>query len=84
MSYHDLRVLIERLFARLNAANVVPSPGEVWAECIQDIHNLLELNEIRHEFTDLGNGIQLPKALKAARLLQNLRQRFDADGRANR
>lgn len=84
MSYHALRVLLEGLFARLNAANVVPSPGEVWADCFQDIHNLLELNGIRDEFTDLGNGIQLPKALEAARLLENLRQRFDADGRANR
>jgi superfamily II DNA or RNA helicase len=83
MSYHALGVLLEGLFARLNAANVVPSPDEVWADCIQDIHNLLELNEIRNEFTDLGNGIQLPKALEAARLLQNLRQRFDADGRTN-
>ena len=84
MSYHDLGDLLERLFARLNAANAVPSPTEVWADCVQDIHNLLESNGIREEFTDLGNGIQLPKALEAARLLQNLRQRFDADGRTNR
>jgi hypothetical protein len=83
MSYHDLRVLLEKLFARLNAANVVPSPGEVWADFAQDIHNLLELNGIREEFTDLGNGIQIPKALEAARLLQNLRQRFDANERAS-
>lgn len=83
MSYRDLGVLLEDLCARLNAANAVLSPNEVWAEYGQRINDLLMLIELKDEFTDLGNGIQLPKVLETARILGNLRQRFDADGTAN-
>ncbi len=37
MSYRDLRLLLESLFARLNAANAVPHPDEIWADYDQDI-----------------------------------------------
>lgn len=83
MSYTDLRALLEQIFSRLNSANGVPNPNEVWSEYAQNIYSLLGYDELQDEFTSLGNSIQLPKALEAARILKNLRQRFDADGRAN-
>ncbi len=76
MSYPALRVLLERLFAQLNAANAVPSPDAVWRDYATDINQLLNSDDVRGEFTSFGNNIELPKALEAARLLQNLRQRF--------
>lgn len=84
MSHCALGILLARLFAKLNAANAVPQPDEVWQELGQQINQLLEQDAIADKFfTNLGNNIQLPKALEAARILQQLRQRFNADGRAN-
>lgn len=74
MSYSALHSLLVRLFARLNAASTVPSPEELWEEYGHEINQLLELPEIRDEFTDLGNEIHLPKAIEAVRILRNLRQ----------
>ncbi|NEQ64875.1 MAG: hypothetical protein F6K21_05110 [Symploca sp. SIO2D2] len=75
MSYQDLRALLKRLFARLNDANGVPHPEDIWADYQRHINHLLSLNGITYKFTNLGNGIQLPKALEASRLLRNLHQR---------
>ena len=79
MSYRNLRALLERLFARLNAANAVPSPDEVARDYALHIDQVLRSDEVRKEFTSLGGDIQIPKALEAARILQHLRQRFDAN-----
>jgi len=77
MSYTNLCNLLERLFARVNAANAVPVPSEIWERYGDEITALLESPQIQNAFTPVGNGVQLPKPLEAARILQNLRQRLD-------
>jgi hypothetical protein len=79
MPYRALRNLVERIFSDLNAANVVPTPAEVWNAYASEIAPLLALPGVQGEFTVLGGGLWLPKALEAARVLQHLRQRFGPD-----
>jgi hypothetical protein len=54
MPYHALRNLVERIFSDLNAANVVPTPAEVWNAYASEIAPLLALPGVQGEFTVLG------------------------------
>ncbi|MDB9314988.1 DEAD/DEAH box helicase [Spirulina sp. CS-785/01] len=90
MPYHELYLLLDEVFAQLNTRNATLSPDEVWQIYNEEVRQVLEQDDddegstnLEHEFTNLGNGLYLPKALEATRLLQQLRQRFDANGNAN-
>src|SRR3712207_5266044 len=83
MSYSAYRDLLGSVFSELNATNSVPNLQQAWNSYSADIVPLLGSSEMRDEFTSLDSTVTLPKALEAARMLQHLRQRFEAnkDGR---
>lgn len=82
MSYLSLYHLLRQLFSEINThaiPDAMPSPVEIWQQYGTTISDLLASPEVSREIIDLGNEIYSPKAIEIARILQNLRQRFNAD-----
>jgi hypothetical protein len=81
MSLRALRDLLQSIFSGVNATNRVPPPLEVWENNRATIESLLTSSEVQDELISLDRGIVLPKSVETARVLQNLRQRFQPEGR---
>ena len=80
MSLTALYDLLQSLFSRMNAANRVPNPT-IYNAYRAELEELAA-SEMQDELISLGRGILLPRSFETARILQNLRQRFEPDGRA--
>src|SRR2546421_810378 len=86
MSFEALRDLLHSMFSQMNVANEVSPPMEIWNTYKAEILALADSPDpnIRKIFTAYGNNILLPQPLEAARILQNLRQRFSIDEEGRR
>jgi hypothetical protein len=86
MSFEGLQELLHSMFSQMNAANGVSQPTEIWNAYQEEILALAESPDpnIRKIFTAFGDDIVLPQPIEAARILQNLRQRFSIDEEGRR
>ena len=82
MAFDALHDLLQSMFSRINISNSVPTPLEMWNVYGSEIVPLLTSSEpeVRATLVSLGSDIWLPKPLETARVLQNLRQRFNPGG----
>ena len=79
MSYNALYSLLHDIFTEVNQNNEVPTAQELWGHYDDRILPLAQAQQTQHEFVDLGNGVIMPKAVEALRILSRLRQRFRRD-----
>ncbi|MEA5536686.1 DEAD/DEAH box helicase [Crocosphaera sp. XPORK-15E] len=77
MTWESLNTLLNQLFTELNQQNSVQSPQEIWDNYSADIQQIL--SEHPDEFVNLSPNLSLPKAIETARMLSQIKQRFQAD-----